>query len=202
MATNLETIEINGLLAELAYLKLESSWFNGYTDEGVKRSIYNKSDVLEFIDITINEKGENDGKGLSGIELERKEIIKSLLDKYEIVAFESTHPTYISGTNYTEGSDFQGMILKEKGTTNYIAAIRGTDSTTDIFNDVVNIGITNYNNQIEEARDFIYKNIISESITKDQLTIVGHSLGGIHTQQLAFLVPKLQLGNAYKNQIK
>ena len=51
----------------------------------------------------------------TGIELERKEIIKSLLDKYEIVAFESTHPTYIPGTNYTEGGDFQGMILKEKG---------------------------------------------------------------------------------------
>jgi hypothetical protein len=150
MVTNLETIEINGLLAELAYLELEN-----YTD-----SLTNLEKLKEFIDGTVNKDGENDGKGLSGIELERKEIIKSLLDKYEIVAFESTHPTYISGTNYTEGSDFQGMLLKEKGTTNYIAAIRGTDSTTDIFNDVVNIGITNYNNQIEEARDFIYKNII------------------------------------------
>ncbi len=56
MAINLETIEINGLLAEFAYLQLESSWFDGYTDVGIKRSIYNKSDVLDFIDIAINEK--------------------------------------------------------------------------------------------------------------------------------------------------
>lgn len=71
---NLETIEVNGLLAEFAYLELENSWFDGYTDEGIKRSIYNKSDIIDFIDITINEDGENDGKGLSGIEQEQKKV--------------------------------------------------------------------------------------------------------------------------------
>ena len=32
---NLETIEVNGLLTEFAYLELENSLFDGYTDEGM-----------------------------------------------------------------------------------------------------------------------------------------------------------------------
>lgn len=40
MATNLETIEINGLLAELAYLRLESEWFNGESYDEKIRNIW------------------------------------------------------------------------------------------------------------------------------------------------------------------
>ena len=74
----------------------------------------------------------------------------------------------------------------------YIIAFRGTNDKKDIKADI-QIGKNNINPQHKDAKEFTQK--ILNQITKDKnipfyeakkyLTLVGHSLGGIHTQQIA-----------------
>jgi hypothetical protein len=77
MAINLETALTNGLLAELAYLELEN-----YT--GSLTNLQELKDFLEGYNRKENTYLDEEIRlEKMGIELERKEIIKSLLDKYE-----------------------------------------------------------------------------------------------------------------------
>lgn len=63
MAINLEAIEINGLLAELAYLELENNWFSiNYKNNK------NIDDIKEFLDSSKI----NNGKLLSDKEYEKR----------------------------------------------------------------------------------------------------------------------------------
>jgi len=171
MATNLTKIQENGLLAELAYLKLEN--FQG--------DITNTQEIRDFINGYNRDQDiylpENERQELTNIDFNRQTQILDLLNKYEIVGFRSD--------DGFAASDFQGMMLKEKGTENYTGAIRGTDSKTDVINDVVNIGIAGYNAQIAESKKFINDMMIDIGFSKENLTLTGHSLGGIHVQQLS-----------------
>jgi len=168
--TNVNKIQDYGLLAELAYMKLEN--FDG--------NISNNDELKEFINIS-----KKDGKDLTdvqieeltGISFDRKQDMINLLDKYEIIGFRSN-----SGT---DEKDFQGMFIQEKGTEKYTGAFRGTDSFTDISNDILGVGIADYNFQYNEAKEFIVDMMNTKEIDKSNLTLTGHSLGGIEVQQLS-----------------
>ena len=92
-------VEVNGLLAELAYLKLESSWFDGINKDGSIRSINNPDDIKNFI---------SEGKEISDIDPSHQQLMLDILKDYEIVDFKSDDGAL--------SSDFQGMLLKEKST--------------------------------------------------------------------------------------
>jgi len=80
---------------------------------------------------------------------------------------------------------FQALLLQEEGTKNYVIAFRGTEllSLTDWIVDLQS-GIYNYNAQLIPALNFVNKalNNPKYDITIKNLTLTGHSLGGILTQ--------------------
>jgi hypothetical protein len=174
MAINLETALTNGLLAELAYLKLENNWF--FINNKNNKNI---DDIKEFLDSSKINNGkllsDKEYEDLTGIQPDRIEEIIQLLDKYEIVKFASDDKTL--------ESDFQGMLLKDKVSGEYIVSFRGTAGLTDAFVDIA-AGILNINAQYNDAKSFV-KNILKElKLSENDLTLTGHSLGGILTQQV------------------
>lgn len=92
-----QEIAENGLLSELAYLKLEN----------YNKSLENTEDLQKFI--------EDNPEKVTGIDPNRKEQMKSLLNKYDIVK--------VSKPSLT---DFQGTLVKEKGTNEYTTLFRKT----------------------------------------------------------------------------
>jgi len=168
--TDLTKVLDNGLLAELAYLKLESDKFVGNISNKVDIEVFlNHKDFKTYTDSEYEE--------ATGIKPNRKNEILNLLDKYEIVGSSSDNGTF--------ESDFQGILVQEKGTEKYTGAFRGTDSFTDISNDILGIGIADYNFQYNEAKEFIVDMMNTKEIDKSNLTLTGHSLGGIEVQQLS-----------------
>ncbi len=155
-------VEQNGLLAELAYLKLEK-YTGSYTD-------------LTALKNFMHQKDPKTGKLIGGIDDGRQSKMLDLLNKYEIVGFKSDPIT-----------GFQGMILKEKDTNEYTIAFRGTAGTQDALVDGGIAQITiNKNFQYSAAKSFT-ENFIKDKggDIKKHLTLTGHSLGGILVQQVA-----------------
>ncbi len=88
--------------------------------------------------------------------------------------------------DYTDtSSDMQALLLKNGD--EYVIAFRGTAGLVDIAVDAV-IGLGNINAQYTEALAFVNnalgKTYDGVTVTKDNLTLTGHSLGGILTQQV------------------
>jgi len=162
-----ENVKIHGLLSELAYLKLESEDFKN--KEGETGDYHNHSDVEYFI---------KQGKEISDIDPSHQKLMTDLLNEYEIVDFTSDDGAL--------SSDFQGMLLREKETGEYVIAFRGTSSTKDALVDggMAN-PILNHNFQLNEAKDFVNDMKEKYDISNDNLTLTGHSLGGILVQQVA-----------------
>ncbi|WP_456058349.1 Mbeg1-like protein [Campylobacter hominis] len=81
-------------------------------------------------------------------------------------------------------SDFQALLLQDKSG-KFVMAFRGTEqhSISDWLNDV-SIGFKNINEQYNDAKEFLEKAIKDYGVTIDNLTLTGHSLGGILTQQV------------------
>ena len=81
-------------------------------------------------------------------------------------------------------SDFQALLLKNESG-KFVMAFRGTelDSILDWLNDV-SIGLANINEQYNDAKEFLEKAMKDYGVTIDNLTLTGHSLGGILTQQV------------------
>ena len=86
-------------------------------------------------------------------------------------------------------ADMQALLLKKSGADEYVIAFRGTEPETwtnwggDIREDLV-IGLQNYSLQYQDALAFV-QSVLADSnytITTDNLTLSGHSLGGILTQ--------------------
>ena len=79
----------------------------------------------------------------------------------------------------------QALLLKTQGG-KFIIAFRGTEGNpNDIFYDITT-GVLNYNPQIPEAAAFVQKALDNPdyNITTSNLTLTGHSLGGILTQSV------------------
>ena len=81
-------------------------------------------------------------------------------------------------------SDFQALLLQDESG-KFVMAFRGTerDSISDWLNDV-SIGFKNINEQYNDAKEFLEKAMKDYGVTIDNLTLTGHSLGGILTQQV------------------
>lgn len=156
-------VETYGLLAELAYLRLEN-----YTKS------YDDIDALEKHMTDLDEDKELTG----GINAGRDDEMLNLLKDYEIVDFKSD--------DGLGESDFQGMLLKERATGEYVIAFRGTDGKMDAAVDAGMANpILNHNFQLNEAKDFVNDMKEKYNISNDNLTLTGHSLGGILVQQVA-----------------
>ncbi len=89
-------------------------------------------------------------------------------------------------------TNMQALLLQKSGTNEYVIAFRGTETETwsswdgDVAADL-RIGLQNYNPQYQDALAFVQSALndpkYSEyNITTDNLTLTGHSLGGILTQ--------------------
>ena len=89
--------------------------------------------------------------------------------------------------DHTPSTDtaFNALLLQEEGTNNYVIAFRGTQETFDIVDDVI-IGLQNHSYEFEAAKAWVDKVLTTEYdeelIPKENLTLTGHSLGGILTQ--------------------
>jgi len=104
-----------------------------------------------------------------------------------------------NGTTYkvldhtpTTDSGFNALLLQDTTTGKYVIAFRGTETNSaDILTDLVIAG--HYNAQYSDAVAFVnnvlgktYKDANGNDVTvnKESLTLTGHSLGGILTQQV------------------
>lgn len=84
----------------------------------------------------------------------------------------------IKHTNNSSLNGFQALLLKNKD--QYVIAFRGTElaSASDWFTDLL-AGVANINPQYNSARKFVNDAIKKYGIDKSNLTLTGHSLGGI-----------------------
>jgi hypothetical protein len=116
---------------------------------------------------------------------------------YPILKNQSVSQFIDDGINYTLDSsytiidytstetDMQALLLKKTGADEYVIAFRGTepDSWFDIGADAM-IGLSNYNPQFNDAKAFVQEMMATHNIIADNLTLTGHSLGGILTQSV------------------
>ncbi len=88
--------------------------------------------------------------------------------------------TYTVIDHTDTSSDMQALLLKSGN--EYVVAFRGTKGVVDILVDGV-IGLGNINAQYNDALAFVNKALKIDGV-KGHLTLTGHSLGGILTQQV------------------
>ena len=100
----------------------------------------------------------------------KKGIERTLSKKYKIVDYVST------------ASDFQALLLQDESG-KFVMAFRGTTNILDWLNNA-GIGLANINEQYNDAKEFLEKAMTEHGVTIDNLTLTGHSLGGILTQQV------------------
>ena len=94
---------------------------------------------------------------------------KNLPNTYKVEYFNS---------NYSSG--FAGALLRNKNSDNYIIAFRGTDKLVDSLSQ-----IGENTPQYQDAKNFVFDTMVKYGINKSDLTLAGHSLGGILTAQIA-----------------
>jgi hypothetical protein len=87
----------------------------------------------------------------------------------------------------TPVTDMQALLLKKTGAEEYVIAFRGTQEFADKLVDAT-IGFANFNPQFSAAKDFVQAALDMDdsvhNITTENLTLTGHSLGGILTQSV------------------
>ena len=177
-----EKLKDNGLLAEFVYLKLENKAFRDNFKD------YRNSDIVKNYIEGLNSDGKKQYipekqtspvtkeqlEKMTDIKPERQDEMLALLDKYEIKEF-SSDDGFLN-------SDFQAMLLQNKETGEYTIAFRGTESKKDWLVDAAIALDTNP--QYNEAIEFTLKCIEKYNIKKEDLTLTGHSLGGILVQMV------------------
>jgi hypothetical protein len=101
-------------------------------------------------------------------------------------AIVTAYGTYTVIESVSTSTDMQALLLKNESTGQFVIAFRGTEfSAGDIFSDLLN-GFVNYNPQIADARAFVQKVLDNPdyNISTSNLTLTGHSLGGMLTQAI------------------
>ena len=195
-------IEELGLLAELAYLKLED-YSGKYSDLNALKEFMHERDKggISLDKLTLHRlekmtmENPNNTPAMKryvmdelskhyalkgGIGEGRQDDMLKILNKYEIIDFGNDEGVFKSG--------FQGMLLKERGTDNYVISFRGTAGLKDLGVDapLANLPfVGNHNYQLDEAKEFANAMIEKYHINKESLTLTGHSLGGILVQQVS-----------------
>jgi len=108
-------------------------------------------------------------------------------DGVPINYFEKDYTFSVNGTTYTvkdfanTPNNMQALLLESGG--QYVIAFRGTAGWIDALVDGV-IGLDNINGQYADAVAFVNKALALPEVSKSNLTLTGHSLGGILTQQV------------------
>ena len=109
---------------------------------------------------------------------------------YETRYFDGTHKEieagdqrYVLLDTINTRTSLDAFLLKELGGDEYVIAFRGTAESEDIVVDLMIAG--HYNPQYKDAVGFVQKALEKEGIDEGNLCLVGHSLGGILTQQVA-----------------
>lgn len=99
----------------------------------------------------------------------------------------TNNATYTIIDSANTATDMQALLLKNESTGQFVIAFRGTEGTAgDILSDIMN-GFINYNPQIADARDFVNEMLINHAnigLSSSNLTLTGHSLGGMLTQAI------------------
>jgi hypothetical protein len=87
-------------------------------------------------------------------------------------------------------TDMQAILLEKNDTSGnptgeYVIAFRGTEGWFDVGTDL-KIGLENYNPQFDDAKAFVQEMMSTSTynLTAKNLTLTGHSLGGILTQSV------------------
>ena len=89
--------------------------------------------------------------------------------------------------DHTDPNDqgFNALLLQDTSTGKYVIAFRGTQEKIDIADDVI-IGLQNHSYEFEAAKVWVDTILKTKDkgydVTKANLTLTGHSLGGILTQ--------------------
>lgn len=171
-----ENIKDLGLLSELAYLKLEDSYFND--------GVYSLDNIDSFFKSKVNTDNEYNGTGVDN----STTSMLSILKKYDIKHFKSF------------SSDLQLMVLEDKNNPgNYIVSFRGTEFnlfSADITSDF-EMALGKETDQMKDALAYVIKlqnygytsedkSIIIPPLTKTNSTITGHSLGGALAQYIGY----------------
>ena len=94
--------------------------------------------------------------------------------------------TYTIIDSADTATDMQALLLKNESTGQFVITFRGTEATAgDIISDILN-GVANYNPQVDAARAFVQKALDNPeyNISTSNLTLTGHSLGGMLTQAI------------------
>ncbi|MDD5387563.1 MAG: calcium-binding protein, partial [Sulfuricurvum sp.] len=101
-------------------------------------------------------------------------------------AIVTAYGTYTIIESQSTLNGMQALLLKAPDG-NFVIAFRGTEGKpNDILSDLLN-GFVNYNPQIADARDFVNEMLINHAnigLTSSNLTLTGHSLGGMLTQAI------------------
>ncbi len=111
---------------------------------------------------------------INDLPLTSTEAGNCILNKaYKIIEYTST------------STNMQALLLQKTGSNEYIIAFRGTQEKMDVGADIM-IGLANYNPQFEDAKAFVQSVLDNPNynISADNLTLTGHSLGGILTQSV------------------
>lgn len=95
----------------------------------------------------------------------------------------SSSYTVIDHTPEDAPFDMEAILLQNNDTNEYVIAFRGTAGGWDIALDSLQ-GLLNFNPQLTASREFVIRMMDDHMISSDQLTLTGHSLGGILTQAL------------------
>ena len=194
-----------GLLAEFAYITLESDYYKkgAGIDKITKKFGYNNKNVKNYLKATekqiedffngdedlikkqknrdfwdnfkINYDSTEEYKGTSK---DRINTMLTLLNDYEVLNFTSDDEHWSS-------SDFQAMLLKNISTEKYIIAFRGTAGIKDVIVDTQLALLTdNHNYQLKKALGFVAKMKEKYTLSSSNLTFTGHSLGAILSQAI------------------
>ena len=173
-----------GLIAEFAYVKLESDYYTfiSKNDNAKNKIIYSNENIKKYFEasakkietdlntdlaitkyIPFTSDDEYDYKGTSN--KQRQDELLTLLNKYEVLEFTSS------------SNDFQAMLLQENSNKQYVIAFRGTAGFMDIAVDAGISGATNA--QENAAMNFVNEMSVKYQTHKEDFILTGHSLGGI-----------------------
>lgn len=132
-----------------------------------------------------------------------------LLKGLSVSQFTDDGKTYVLNSSYSvidyisTATDMQAILLAQNDssgnpTNEYVIAFRGTetDSWFDIGTDAI-IGLGNYNPQFNDAKAFVQDMMATHPITAANLTLTGHSLGGILTQSVGAVLGIKNIRNLF-----
>jgi hypothetical protein len=160
-----EEIGTNALLSEFAYIKFENYIFD-FSNEDLLRKFIDSSE--------------------SGVDDDRKEAMKNLLNDYTIVEFKNSPTTVeIFEENIIRGSDMQALLLEEKGSGDKVIAFRGSEGLFDfVAGEVIFEG--DIPNQMVDAMTWV-EGLKVKGELDGGATVTGHSLGGSLAQLIAYV---------------